>query len=181
MNASNAKRFRDLLRGMGSVYQRDLDAAALDAYWIALNDWELSEFEEACAYLLKTAKFMPRPSEFCDLRKQSGLTTDEAFANALEAARSASVRELDTLEVDALTDAAVRCVGGYRALAMSDPAHIGHLQRRFQDAYRAVDAKIAAVQALPHLRDFRRAKGLPDVTDEQYAAIRDQRELLGKL
>ena len=56
---------------MAKVYEREIDPVLLDAYWLALREWSLAEFQAAAAELMRTSKFMPRPSEFNDLRKKA--------------------------------------------------------------------------------------------------------------
>ena len=69
MQQSDFQRFRAVMTGMAKVYERELDALLLDAYWVALRDWSLEDFERAAGELMRTNEFMPRPAAFNALRK----------------------------------------------------------------------------------------------------------------
>lgn len=80
MQPSDFGRFKSMMAGMAKLYDKEIEPVLLDAYWIALRDWSLSEFEGACAQLMRTQTFMPRPSEFTALRKKAReLTAAEAW------------------------------------------------------------------------------------------------------
>lgn len=84
MQQADFTRFRAVMTGMGELYQRELSGPLLDAYWLALRDWPLAEFEAAAAHLMATATFMPRPAEFNALRKAGRQTAGEAWLAVLE-------------------------------------------------------------------------------------------------
>lgn len=152
MQTDDANRFRDLLRGMGRVFGNEPDAVILDAYWLALQSWELDEFEQACGHLLATSKFMPRPADFTELRKAARMTAGEAFARARVLAAGCWERDLASLTSgDARLDAAVRAVGGYRAIAVSTHENIGFLERRFFEHFESISEAEDIREALPQL------------------------------
>lgn len=71
MQPADSPRFKAVMAGLAKVYEREPDQPLLDAYWLALGDWSLAEFEAAAAQLMRTSKFMPRPADFAELRRQS--------------------------------------------------------------------------------------------------------------
>ncbi len=73
------ERFRAVLAGMAELYQRELSPTLLDAYWVALRDWDLRDFEAASAHLMATARFMPRPAEWTAVRLSQWPTAAEAW------------------------------------------------------------------------------------------------------
>ena len=75
MNTDDFPRFRSVLAGMAKLYERELDGPLLDAYWLALGDWSLGDFEQASRRLMATSRFMPRPADYHELRKQAGAMT----------------------------------------------------------------------------------------------------------
>ena len=80
MQADDFASFRNLMAGMAKLYERELDNVLLDAYWLALRDWTLDEFQGAAAKLMQTHKFMPRPADFYEIRsKARNLTAAEAW------------------------------------------------------------------------------------------------------
>ena len=143
MHESDGKRFRNLLRGMGRMYSGDLDNAVLDAYWIALRDWDYGEFEAAAAQLMATAKFMPRPAEFNALRKAGEPTPGEAWSDVLGGCE---------LEPGSRAWRAAQAVGGQYAIRHADiERDLPHIQRRFIDEYDRLSAVDPIRDALPQI------------------------------
>lgn len=172
MQANDGKRFRDLLRGMGRIYGAEPDAITLDAYWVALKCWSLEDFEAACETLMQTAKFMPRPADFNDLRKAGELTAGEAFAIARDIARHCSQHGQPTAD-DPRIDAAARACGGYFAMGLTETEKIGFLERRFCEHYEAICEAEDVREALPQITALARARvsgprALLEVSDETY-------------
>ena len=80
MQASDRDQFFAVMNGMAKVYERQIDDVILDAYWLALRDWSLDEFNGVAAKLMQTSKFMPRPADFYALRnKARQVTAAEAW------------------------------------------------------------------------------------------------------
>lgn len=98
MQASDRNRFFAVMNGMAKVYERSIDDVLLDAYWLALKDWPLEDFEKAAGELMRTSEFMPRPAAFNALRKAArqstaaeawftkGASTDERANRAMKIA-----------------------------------------------------------------------------------------------
>ena len=134
MQRSDFPRFRELMAGMAKLYERELDAPVLDAYWLALADWSLEEFERAAAHLMATSAFMPRPAHFTALRKAETPTAGEAWARVLEHVKGA-YRDGSGIDRGGPIDQAARGLGGYRVIAFYDTAYLGALERRFAEYY----------------------------------------------
>lgn len=149
MQPTEGDRFRNLLRGMGRMYGQEPDALVLDAYWIALRDWEFSDFQAAAAHLMATAQFMPRPAEFNALRRAGEPTPAEAWSVALPGCKH--WRTPEQLPNGRIARAAA-AVGGFRAIAMSDvESDLPHVQRRFLDAYEELTDVEATREAVPQI------------------------------
>lgn len=160
MQQSDFKRFNALMNGMAKLYERELDRAVLDAYWLALGDWTLEAFEAAAAQLMRTSKFMPRPADFHELRKAGRLTAGEAWARVLEYVRKdychwqgGGVSKLGSVpEPDGvLIDRAVKAIGGYQAIAMSQTDQTHFLEKRFCDHYHSIQDATEIREAVPQL------------------------------
>lgn len=157
MLPTDAKRFRDLIRGMGRMYGQDPDAVVLDAYWLALRNWDYGEFEAAAGHLMATAKFMPRPAEFNALRKAGERTAAEAWNEAMGAC---SGWRSGRVSVDDRIDRAVQALGGYRALAMADiETQLPHLSRRFMEIYNELSDVDEARDGVPQIAAPRERNG----------------------
>ncbi len=163
MDTPEFARFRDVMNGMAKLYEREIDAAVLDAYWLALRSWSISEFEQAAAHLMGSRQFMPRPFDFNELRKASRPTAGEAWARAVLHAASSAYRDGPLGEEP--TDTCVRCLGGYVAIAMCDEDKLHYLERRFVEHYEAKQDADETREALPELtREERpRAVGLRSI------------------
>ena len=118
---------------MAELFQRELSAALLDAYWLTLRDWALADFEAAAGHLMARCHFMPRPADFTELQKAGQMTASEAWAHAL--ARCSRWREGKSGDDDPAIDAAIRAVGGNRTIAMHPSDKLVFLERRFCDLY----------------------------------------------
>jgi len=126
-------RFRAVMAGMAEMYQRELSGTLLDAYWLALRDWSLPDFEAAAGHLMGANTFMPRPSDFNALRKAGRETAAEAWVRVVK--RSPRWRDGIRGDEDPLIDACVQAVGGNERIAMTDTAELHWLEKRFTEAY----------------------------------------------
>ena len=147
MTADDFSRFRSVLAGMAKLYERELDAPLLDAYWLALRDWPLAEFEQAAGHLMRSARFMPRPADFTDLRKAARMTSSEAFAVALQHGRGAWRAGPAVPEVER----AVQGIGGWLVIAHATTDSLRFLERRFADAYVELVTREEIRDALPQI------------------------------
>ena len=146
MQPTDATAFRNTLTGMFRLYGQDPDALVLDAYWLALADWSLEEFQSGARHLMQTAKFMPRPADFAELRKAGRPTAGEAWAVALDAARGSNY-PTDNLAVER----AVRAIGGWRVIAMSTDEGLPFLERRFAEHFETMQDAEDVRHAVPQI------------------------------
>lgn len=147
MRAEDHPRFVAVMNGMAKIFDRELDAVMLDAYWLALRDWSINDFERAAMRLMGTSKFMPRPADFTDLRRAALPMTaaGEAWAKVLDHLKDGYRNGLGlTPEIDR----AVKAMGGYRALAMMPVDQLPWQAKRFNDLYAEVRDGIEARTAL---------------------------------
>jgi len=150
MQSTDFERFHALLLGMGELYGKDISNPLLDAYWVALRDWDLADFEAACGHLMKHHKdWMPRPGHFTELREAGRSTVGEAWAKAVGWAASSAYRDCET--GDYLTDKAVRAIGGFKAIAMCDEDKLHFLERRFAEHYETIEDATDTREALPQI------------------------------
>jgi hypothetical protein len=162
VQADDGKKFRDVLRGMGRMYGQEPDNLVLDAYWIALREWSYPEFEAAAARLMLTAKFMPRPADFNELRKASNDTAAECWARALTHAAALSTCGGYLQEEpsgDERLDAVVRTIGGYKAMANASPRDLQFMAQRFAENFESVTGAEETRAALPQLTGGPRLAG----------------------
>jgi hypothetical protein len=146
MSPNEFPRFVNLMRGMGRIFSNEIDNVVLDVYWVTLRGWTLQEFEAAVGHLMATAKFMPRPGDFAQLRTAGKPTADEAWRIALDRCKDwRTPRQTQ----DAIDETAAG-IGGYRSIAMADiETALPHVQRRFLEAYAGIAAASEVRSALP--------------------------------
>jgi len=151
MQASDFARFRAVMTGMAELYQRELSGPLLDAYWLALAEWDLTEFEAAAAQLMKTEEFMPRPVSFNNLRKAGRTTAAEVWIDVLDHARHDSPNFMNghVRGLSDLANRALNAIGGLNAVAMSDPSKTVFLERRFSEVYEQMSESDEVREALP--------------------------------
>lgn len=126
-------RFRAVLAGMAELYQRELSGTLLDAYWLALRDWTLPDFEAAAASLMASATFMPRPADFNVLRRAAETTGAEAWQYVL--ANCARWRSGQAGDRDPAIDAALRAIGGNQRVALCHIDKLPFLEKRFLEMF----------------------------------------------
>jgi hypothetical protein len=138
MQPADQHRFKQLMVGMAKVYEREIDAPLLDAYWMAMRNWSLIDFELAVGQLISTSKFMPRPADFNELLpKQKQLIAADAFATAVEHCRTSRWRAGALPGMDQI-NRAVAAMGGYQAIAMANEDRLPFLERQFAAIYDSI-------------------------------------------
>lgn len=153
MLAADAPRFRAVLAGMGRMFGQDLDGVVLDAYWLALREWSLADFEAACGRLMQTSRYMPRPADFAELARAHQPTSSEAWNAVLEHCRGA-YRDGSGLDAGGPIDQAAAGLGGYRAIAFHNADFLPVLARQFTERYAESRDVNATREALPQLADL---------------------------
>jgi hypothetical protein len=151
MQANDFPRFQAVMTGMAELYQRELSGPLMDAYWLALADWSLHEFEAGAGQLMKTEEFMPRPVAFNNLRKAGRVTAAETWTEVLEHARHDSPNFMNghVNGLSELANRALRAIGGLHTVAMSDPTKTTFLERRFTEVYNQLSEADETREALP--------------------------------
>lgn len=143
MGPTDFNRFRAVMAGMSKLYDKEIDAVLLDAYWLALRDWRLEDFESAAGHLMANSEFMPRPAAFNALRKAGTPTAHEAWTRVLSGAQ---------LEPGSVTERAANAMGGQQRIRMADiERDLPHIQRRFIEAYEGMTDAEAIREAVPQI------------------------------
>jgi hypothetical protein len=147
MDIDDYNRFKSVMTGMAKVYERELDSLLMDAYWLTLKSWPLTEFEQAAAHLMATAEHMPRPAAFTALRKSaSGSNADESWGELLANHGQTS---------DPIAQRALRALGGWNVVGFVDTDRLPYLKKQFSDAYASLSESNDASQALPQITNGR--------------------------
>lgn len=135
--------FRALMAGMAKVYEREIDSVLLDAYWLALSDWEIGEFAQAAGELMRTSEFMPRPAAFNELRKRARhKSADEAWFTR-------------GISDDPRANRAMKIATQGRYVGHIPTDELPWVQKRFKEAYEEladIEEARAAIGTTPHER-----------------------------
>jgi hypothetical protein len=124
-----------------------LTPEAYAAWWNSMRGtWSLEDFRQACAKLRDDLEFMPNPFHFQKLRRASRLTAGEAWGEVREIVRAGG-----NCHADPLVNQAVRSLGGYRALGMTNTDQMQFLERRFCEHYESIGDAEEIREAIPQL------------------------------
>lgn len=147
MTPQDRQKFAAIITGFAEIKGKQLSHAALDLYWYAMQGWNIRDFETAAAHLLRSCEFMPTPKDFKDFGKSNRPTAAEAWSQVLEHLKGGY---RDGRGLSTAIDAAVRALGGYRALAMMPSDQLPFRGRDFTAFYEEAARLDEARQALGH-------------------------------
>ena len=147
--------FLKVLNGLASMFRVEIEQEALPIWWDAMRGWSLIDFKTAAAQLVKTSKFMPRPADFEQLRKAGRPTAGEAWARAVRYAASSAYRTKPEIG-DELIDTAVRAIGGFQAIGMTDEDKLHFLETRFCEHYEQIEDRTDIRKAVPEIANHER-------------------------
>ena len=151
MQSTDFERFHTLLLGMGELYGKDISRPLLDAYWVALRDWELPDFETACGHLMAHATFMPRPAEFTALRKAGRATPGEAWLEARRYVRWGLHGFTLDPACPPLIAKCVHVIGGPNVIGMCDEDKLTFLEKRFVEYFENMQESDDTREAVPQI------------------------------
>jgi len=141
MIVDDKPRFFRMLTVLGGAFQREVDEALLESWWIALGDLEITELEEAAAEILRTwtssaGRRFPLPG---DLRKLVADSTQGAALEAWEDTLSLARDSRRARHPDPVVETVVRQLGGWQALGRQSISELTTWTRkRFLELYQDV-------------------------------------------
>jgi len=110
--ASDYEKFSEMIGALAVTFDREINAAFLTGYWIALRDLDLSSFTNAVSLALKACDRLPVPAKLRELAS-GGREEDRAIAAWSDVQRSAAVSYMADLDFqDRTINAVVRHLGG---------------------------------------------------------------------
>src|SRR4029077_19443425 len=138
MRESDRIEFVKVVGAMAEFKRVEVSPDTFEIWWDCMSDWEIADFKVAARQLMKTLKWMPSPHDFEQLRKAGRPTPGEAWARALAYAASSRYRSKPEMG-DELIDAAVRMIGGYQAIGMTDEDKLHFVEHRFCEHYEQLE------------------------------------------
>jgi hypothetical protein len=155
---SPEEKFAASITVLASTFNRELPAAAIEGYWIALKGLSDTEMAAATARALSECRFMPAPAELLALAGR-GRSIDTEAAEAWEAVRCAvDVHDYtDSVDFGPLVNAVVRNLGGWDRLCRLDLEALNVWARKeFERIYAAFAPKDpATLNGDPHIGAMR--------------------------
>jgi hypothetical protein len=151
VNLTDKAEFAKVVLAFAELKSKQLSLPAIELYWLAMQDWDLSDFKLAATRLLKTAEFMPTPKDFEDLRKAGRMTSGEAFAKAIGWARSGVYRNPAKTPEAILIDRVVHALGGWIAISNYDEEKLHFLEKSFIEHYETIQDATDTREALPQI------------------------------
>lgn len=158
METSDKPEMVRVLNGMAALYGKALSREQYEVYWLSMSDWPIDDFREAAAHLMKSCQFFPKPYDFEQLRKTFAPCPMEAWEKALRHAAGGGWRR-SNLCGDDRVDRAIRAIGGFEALAMSDVSEHQWLSQKFMAAYGELSEVEDRREALPSMSERWRIGG----------------------
>jgi len=143
--------FVKVVMGFAELKGKQLSLPAVELYWRAMRDWPLDYFMAAAERLVKTSQFMPEPYHFEELRKSGRMTAGEAFAKALEWAKSGAYRHPAQSPEAIFIDSVVQAMGGWSRIAGSDPDDVQWTEKRFAEHFAELQDVTETREALPQI------------------------------
>jgi hypothetical protein len=140
MQASDKRRFKDLLTDVLSYYGKDASTFVIDLWW---NSCQQYDFEQVSKALSRHAQdpehghFAPKVADV--VRVLSGTITDRsvlAWGKVLEAMSSVGAYQ-DVVFDDPAIHAAIEDCGGWTKVCRTPSEDLSYLQHRFGNSYKA--------------------------------------------
>lgn len=155
MNENDFDAFRECLVGLAEIRGHTLSAPAIALFFRSMQHWEIGLFRSAAEHLLRTLPRLPTPADFENLRAAWQNTTGEAWSRAVAFSKTlyTPTGHRDGALGDYTIDTAVRCIGGYRAIANCPTDQVHWLEKRFAERLRELQDVIGTRAALPGAAD----------------------------
>lgn len=140
----NRERFSQRISVLCEAFGRDITRALLEAYWIALEELEESDFDRAVATCLKGSRFMPTPAEIRDAAGENlAVRADAAWREV----RPLISKDGGTLS-DPIAKLVVESLGGWRALGnRSEDENSTWTRKEFLRLYEAYASSPRAIDS----------------------------------
>lgn len=152
MQKADQPEFLKVLNGMATMKRSPLTPEAIDLWWECMRGWTLGDFKLVAAELLASNKWMPEVYDFNEFKRKGDMTAGEAFTLVLEHVRTSRYEKHPSIG-DSRIDNVVRMMGGWKAIAFSNPEHVHFLEKRFAEHFASQRDVSAARVALCNLTD----------------------------
>lgn len=153
MKPEDKTAFSQTVAAMASHKRQTLTPMDHRFWWEGMQDWTLSDFQDAAFRLVKTEEFMPSMKHFEDLRRAGRMTPGEAFAKAIAWARAGTYTAPAKSPEAILIDHVVAAMGGWIAMTSADTEKLHFLEKRFVEHYETIQDATDTRAALPQLTD----------------------------
>lgn len=170
MDDSDKKQFAEVLIATGEVYDKAVSSALARLYFQDLQEYPVAAVLGAFAAHRKDpdrGRFFPKPADLIDKLK---LSTEDEGIESWESVLKMASNWRNARHINPKVEAAVRAIGGWQRIGMSDRDQIGFLRREFLAAYGMNSAKahvhrIASGEVLSEVEKLSGTLGINKPTD----------------
>ncbi len=138
MLVTDEEEFLKVLNGLAAMKKLELNAPAIELWWLSFQSWEIADFKIAAAQLIKTCKWIG-PNDFENLRKAGRETPAEAWVAARKFLRWGLHGYTLDENCPPKIATCIRALGGANVIAMTDEDKLPFLERRFTEHYETLE------------------------------------------
>ena len=133
MIKADSPRFATVIGGMLSALGHAADEMTISGFWMALEDMPIEAVEAGAKMVARTSSGFPRP---VDVRRASGERSPaEVAAGAWEIVRELAKNSAVAKHPDPLAEAAVRKLGGWLRIGLTDIDQLVWVRKEFLELY----------------------------------------------
>ena len=164
---SNRERFARAMNVLSAAFDKEIDEATLESYWMALEDMPIEDIERACKHAIQNLEFFPRPAHL--RRSQAPMDpTSRAIVAWQSVVRTiATVGQYASVDFDdKLTNATIRNLGGWYWLCQQPEKEVKvWIRKNFEKIYASLASSGVTGDSVRHLPGLHERDNL-DVTPE---------------
>tara|TARA_R110000744_G_scaffold259191_1_gene374360 strand:- start:153 stop:830 length:678 start_codon:yes stop_codon:yes gene_type:complete len=150
---NDGERFARAMNVLAAAFDKEIDEATLEAYWMALEDMDIEGIERACKHAIQNLEFFPRPAHL--RRSQDTMDPSSRAIIAWQAVvrAIATVGQYASVDFDdKLTNATVRNLGGWYWLCQQPEKEVKVWVRKgFEKIYIALAGAGVTSESTQHL------------------------------
>jgi len=150
---SDRERFARAMNVLSAAFDKEIDEATLESYWMALEDMDIEGIERACKHAIQNLEFFPRPAHL--RRSQADMDPSARAIIAWQAVvrAVATIGQYSSVDFDdKLTNATVRNLGGWYWLCQQPEKEVKvWVRKNFEKIYVAMAGSGVTAESAEHL------------------------------
>ena len=166
---NDGERFARAMNVLAAAFDKEIDEATLEAYWMALEDMDIEGIERACKHAIQNLEFFPRPAHL--RRSQADMDPASRAIIAWQAVvrAVATVGQYASVDFDdRLTNATIRNLGGWHWLCQQPEKEVKvWIRKNFEKIYTSLaESGVTgdSTEHLPGIHERDNLDAVPEVT-----------------